>query len=122
MNEAQFDTIYHEHFSYFSFFTVDKVFARHGLTLYDVEEIPTHGGSLRIYACHKEDASKSVDSRVTRLLEQEMAAGLNRVDGYSGFAERVKETKRKLLEFLIAAKRQGKSVAGYGAQARGTRS
>jgi len=119
MAENQFDTIYHEHFSYFSFITAEKIFAAHGLTVFDVEELPTHGGSLRIYARHMEDDSKPVGPRVQELRERELAAGFARLGTYSDFAERVKETKRKLLEFLIRVKREGKSVAGYGAPGKG---
>lgn len=119
MAENQFDTIYHEHFSYFSVITVEKVFAKHGLTVFDVEELPTHGGSLRIYACHTEDASKPIRQRVTDLRAREEAAGFTRLEHYLSFAEKVKETKRKLLTFLIAARGEGKSIAGYGAAAKG---
>lgn len=119
MEENQFDTIYHEHFSYFSFVTAEKIFAAHGLTLFDVEEVPTHGGSLRIYGCHAEDSSKPVTARVTALRNREVSAGYLRLDTYSRFAEQVKETKRKLLEFLIQAKRSGKQIAGYGAPGKG---
>ena len=119
MRENQFDTIYHEHFSYFSFLTVQQVFAKHGLALFDVEEIPTHGGSLRIFARHAEDADKAVAARVADLLARERAAGLDRIDAYRAFDEQVKETKRRLLEFLIGAKRAGKRIAGYGAPAKG---
>lgn len=119
MEENQFDTIYHEHFSYLSFTTASKVFARHGMTLFDVEELPTHGGSLRIYAKHTEDASTPVSEAALRLLQRESAAGLGAIETYSAFAERVKETKRGLLEFLVAAKREGKAIAGYGAPAKG---
>lgn len=119
MLENQFDTIYHEHFSYFSFLTVEKVFARHGLTLFDVDELPTHGGSLRIYARHAEDGSKPDGERMEDLKRRERGAGLERLETYAGFAEQVKETKRNLLEFLIAVKRAGKTVAGYGAPAKG---
>ncbi len=119
MAENQFDTIYHEHFSYFSLIAVEKVFARHGLTLFDVEEIPTHGGSLRIYARHAEDAARPVGPRVQDLRAREEAAGLNRLEPYGAFAEKVKETKRGLLAFLIAAKKEGKKVAAYGAAAKG---
>ncbi|MET1084746.1 MAG: class I SAM-dependent methyltransferase [Burkholderiales bacterium] len=119
MQENQFDTIYHEHFSYFSFFVVEKVFAHHGLTLFDVEELPTHGGSLRIYARHTENATVPVFGRVEALREREFEAGLSRVECYDSFAEQVRETKRKLLEFLIAAKRAGKQVVGYGAPGKG---
>lgn len=119
MEENQFDTIYHEHFSYFSFITSEKIFAAHGLTLFDVEELPTHGGSLRIYARHAQDDSKPVGPRVTELRQREIAAGFAEMATYSDFAEQVKETKRKLLEFLIRAKREGKKVAGYGAPGKG---
>jgi len=115
----QFDTIYHEHFSYFSFITVEKVFSAHGLTLYDVEEVPTHGGSLRIYARHVDDASRAVSDRVTELRAREEAAGFTRLEHYFSFTEKVKETKRRLLEFLIDAKRSGKSIVGYGAPGKG---
>jgi hypothetical protein len=119
MADNQFDTIYHEHFSYLSFFSVEKVFAAHGLTLFDVEELPTHGGSLRIYARHTEDTSKPVSARATELRERELRDGVNRLDFYSSFAEQVKETKRSILEFLIGAKRAGKTVVGYGAPGKG---
>jgi hypothetical protein len=119
MTENQFDTIYHEHFSYFSFVTAEKIFAAHGLTLFDVEELSTHGGSLRIYGRHKEDSSKPVTERVNELRKREVDAGYLRLDTYSRFAEQVKETKRKLLEFLIQAKRNGKKIAGYGAPGKG---
>ncbi len=119
MAENQFDTIYHEHFSYFSFLTVEKIFARHGLVLFDVDELPTHGGSLRIYAIHAENKAKPVAASVTMLKQREREAGLERLETYAGFAEQVRETKRQLLEFLIGAKRAGKTVAGYGAPAKG---
>ena len=119
MEENQFDTIYHEHFSYFSYLTVEKIFTTHGLTLFDVDEIPTHGGSLRIYARHAEDLSRPVQPAVGELRLREEHAGLNRLETYGAFEEQVKETKRKLLEFLITVKRQGKSVAGYGAPGKG---
>jgi len=119
MEENQFDTIYHEHFSYFSFLTVEKIFASHGLTLFDVEELPTHGGSLRIYVRHDADSSKPIGPRVAELLLREESAGYARLETYSRFAEQVKEIKRKLLEFLIQAKRGGKKIVGYGAPAKG---
>lgn len=119
MEQNQFDTIYHEHFSYFSFLTVQKIFAAHGLTLFDVQELPTHGGSLRIFARHAEDSTKPVGPRVTELHAREESAGYARLETYSRFAEQVKETKRKLLEFLINAKRNGKKIAAYGAAAKG---
>jgi hypothetical protein len=115
----EFDTIYHEHFSYLSFTTVETVFAAHGLTLYDVEELPTHGGSLRIYARHAEDSSQAVSRRAKDLRSREEAAGFTRLETYFSFTEKVKETKRKLLDFLIRAKRERKSVAAYGAAAKG---
>lgn len=119
MAEDQFDTIYHEHYSYFSFATVRKVFSAHGLTLFDVEELPTHGGSLRIYARHDEDASKPVGERVADLLAREEAAGLGKLETYRSFGERVQRVKWGLLRFLIASKEAGKSIAGYGAPAKG---
>jgi hypothetical protein len=119
MDEDQFDTIYHEHYSYFSFATVRKVFAAHGLTLFDVEELPTHGGSLRIYARHDEDASKPVGKRVAALLAGEEAAGLGRLETYRSFGERVQRVKWGLLRFLIETREAGKSIAAYGAPAKG---
>ena len=119
MAEHQFDTIYHEHFSYFSFTTAVRIFAAHGLTAFDVEEIPTHGGSLRFYARHAEDASHPVGERVRELLAREASAGFKKLDCYAAFDEQVKETKRKLLAFLIKARREGKSIAGYGAPGKG---
>ena len=115
----QFDTIYHEHFSYFSLLTVEKVFAEFGLTIFDVEEIPTHGGSLRIYARHDSDTSKPVHENVGILRDREVEAGFMDTGTYTNFAEQVKETKRKLLSFLIETKRMGKTVVGYGAPAKG---
>lgn len=117
--ENQFDTIYHEHFSYFSLITTELIFAAHGLTVFDVEELPTHGGSLRIYARHQAEGDRPVTERLRALRERELAARFDRLETYGGFPERVKETKRKLLEFLIEAKRKGKSVAGYGAPGKG---
>ncbi|MEP0919140.1 class I SAM-dependent methyltransferase [Leptolyngbya sp. DQ-M1] len=119
MEENQFDTIYHEHFSYLSFMAVQRIFAHHGLTLFDVQEIPIHGGSLRIYARHTEDTSKPVGDRVIELLEREKAAGFDKLETYAHFTEQVKETKRRLLEFLITAKQKGKTIAGYGAPGKG---
>lgn len=118
IQENQFDTIYHEHFSYFSFCTAEKILARHGLTIYDVEELSTHGGSLRIYAAHAEDG-KSPSARVPELREREMQAGIRDIGTYTRFSEQVRETKRALLEFLIQAKRQRKKIVGYGAPAKG---
>lgn len=115
----QFDTIYHEHFSYLSLLTVEKIFASHGLTLFDVEELSTHGGSLRIYACHQEDTAKPTSQSLRELRVKEEATGFSKIESYFPFAEKVKETKFKLLEFLITAKRQGKAIAGYGAPGKG---
>jgi len=119
MAESQFDTIYHEHFSYLSFVSAERIFAAHGLTLFDVEELPTHGGSLRIYARHTEDASRPLTPGACALRQREVDAGLLRVETYAHFGEQVKEVKRKLLEFLIEAKRAGKTVVGYGAPGKG---
>lgn len=119
MAENQFDTIYHEHFSYFSLLTVDKIFTKHGLALFDVEELPTHGGSLRIYARHAEDKSKPVGARVMDLIAREKEAGLACLESYLSFGEMVQETKRGLLDFLIAAKRRKEVIVGYGAPAKG---
>ncbi|MEM6632787.1 MAG: class I SAM-dependent methyltransferase [Bacteroidota bacterium] len=115
----QFDTIYHEHFSYLSWIAVERIFAHHGLTLFDVEELPTHGGSLRIYARHAENHSLPVTSRAMEMKEREIEAGLNTLDTYTSYTEKVKETKRKILEFLITAKREGKKIVGYGAPGKG---
>jgi hypothetical protein len=114
-----FDTIYHEHFSYLSLSTVETIFTKHGLTVFDVEKIDTHGGSLRVYARHTEDSSKSVDPRVAEMKKREAHAGHGRLAYYQSFGEQVKETKRKLLEFLIGVKRAGKTVACYGAPGKG---
>jgi len=119
MEQNQFDTIYHEHFSYLSFSTVERIFAAHGLTLFDVEELPTHGGSLRIYARHEENTAKPVGSAVVELRAREQATGFEKIETYSRFAEQVKETKRRLLEFLIQAKQSGKTIVGYGAPGKG---
>jgi SAM-dependent methyltransferase len=119
MEKNQFDTIYHEHLSYFSLIAVRHLFDRHGLTIFDVEELSTHGGSLRIYACHREEEQKRTGERVTDLLSREKTAGFKTVEPYLVFGEQVKRTKRKLLEFMIAAKEQGKSIVGYGAPAKG---
>ena len=119
MRHNQFDTIYHEHFSYFSFLTAEQVFQAHGLTLFDVDELPTHGGSLRIYARHAEDATQPVSEAVAALRARERAAGLAGLDAYAGFGRQVEETKRKLLAFLIGARQNGQRVAGYGAPGKG---
>jgi hypothetical protein len=115
----QFDTIYHEHFSYFSFLTAERIFAAHGLVLFDVEELPTHGGSLRIFARHADDAARPISERVLEMRERETRQRLHEIEGYTSFAAQVEETKRALLDFLIGAKRAGKTVAGYGAPGKG---
>ncbi|HVW26664.1 MAG TPA: class I SAM-dependent methyltransferase [Polyangiaceae bacterium] len=117
--ENQFDTIYHEHFSYFSLVTVEKIFAAHDMTIFDVEELWTHGGSLRIYARPAADTSRPVSKRVLELRQREEAAGYLDIQHYVRFEEQVRETKRKLLELLISLKREGKKIAGYGAPGKG---
>jgi hypothetical protein len=117
--EKQFDTIYHEHFSYFSFTTARRVLAHHGLTVFDVEELPTHGGSLRLWARNREDASRPVGGAVRELLEREAKAGLLDTVTYLSFASAVEEVKAGLLGFLLRARREGRSVVGYGAPAKG---
>lgn len=119
MEQNQFDTIYHEHFSYFSLITVEKIFAYHGLTLFDVEELSTHGGSLRIYGKHDRNQKFAVSDRLSILKEKERQAGLDRVETYLQFRDRVIATKRKLLNFLIEVKNAGKTIVGYGAPAKG---
>jgi SAM-dependent methyltransferase len=119
VEQCQFDTIYHEHISYFSFCSVQRVFAHHGITLFDVEELPTHGGSLRIYGRHTEDESKPVSDRVLELRHREQKQGYEGIDLYDRFAETVRETKRALLTFLVDAKRAGKQIVAYGAPAKG---
>jgi SAM-dependent methyltransferase len=119
IQENQFDTIYHEHFSYFSLLVAEQVFAAHGLRVFDVEELWTHGGSLRLFICHEEDAAQPTHDRVGALIGRERDEGLHRLDAYESFAEQVRETKRKLLSFLIAAKRAGKRIAAYGAPGKG---
>ena len=118
IQETQFDTIYHEHFSYFSLVSVERFFGEHGLRLYDVEELRSHGGSLRIYACH-EDSSFEASEQLVELRAREDAAGLRELDTYTSFGTRVRVLKRELLEFLLQAKRDGRVVVGYGAAAKG---
>jgi SAM-dependent methyltransferase len=115
----QWDTIYHEHFSYFSFLTASAVFSAHGLRLFDVEELPTHGGSLRIYGAHADDADKPESDAARELAERERAAGYERVETYLGFGRRVEQDKRAILRFLIELKQQGLRIAAYGAPAKG---
>ena len=115
----QFDTIYHEHFSYLSWVTVERIFAHHGLTLFDVEELPTHGGSLRIYARHTENDALPITPAAQELRRREIADGFETLERYHGFGEQVKRTKNRLLGFLIEAKEQGKKIVGYGAPGKG---
>ena len=120
VEEHQFDTIYHEHFSYFSFLTASRIFAHHGLRLFDVEELPTHGGSLRIYGCHADDGTKpTLTDRASELLDRERTAGYADLALYEAHAHDVPAEKRDILSFLIELKRDGASIAGYGAPAKG---
>jgi SAM-dependent methyltransferase len=119
MEERQFDTIYHEHFSYFSFSAVERVFAHHGITLFDVEELSTHGGSLRIYGRHTEASSSTVDPCVDELRAREKRLGFDTLEHYLGFNREIWKIKRDLLRFLIQAKAECKTVVGYGAPAKG---
>jgi hypothetical protein len=118
IRDVQFDTIYHEHFSYLSLTAVEAVFAATGLRAFDVEELPTHGGSLRLYACRAGAAHRETE-RLVALRAKERAAGLDRLDAYRGFAPRVEAVKRDFLAFLAAARAEGKRVAAYGAAAKG---
>jgi 2-polyprenyl-3-methyl-5-hydroxy-6-metoxy-1,4-benzoquinol methylase len=119
IEDNQWDTIYHEHFSYFSFLTVSRVFAAHGLRLFDVEELPTHGGSLRVYGCHEDDADKADSERATALRQRERAAGFEQLDVYTRYGARVIADKRQILELLIGLKDDGQRLVGYGAPAKG---
>jgi len=119
LNQVQFDTIYHEHFSYLSLTVVEKIFAQHGLRVFDVEELPTHGGSLRVYACHAADGSRPAADSVSALLERERLAGLQELATYERFQDRIERVKVHLLQFLIRAWEAKKSVVGYGAPAKG---
>jgi SAM-dependent methyltransferase len=119
ISENQWDTIYHEHFSYLSFSTVSRVFAAHGLRLFDVEELPTHGGSLRIFGCHDDDAAKPQSERAVELLAREDAAGLSSLDTYLAYGARVIADKQQILSTLIEIVRAGKRICGYGAPAKG---
>jgi 2-polyprenyl-3-methyl-5-hydroxy-6-metoxy-1,4-benzoquinol methylase len=115
----QFDTIYHEHFSYLSFTTVTNIFAVHGLMMFDVEELSTHGGSLRIFAAHETDTNKKRSPRVNELLERERNKGMTTPSWYGGFQAKADKVKNELLKFLIEQQQAGKRVAGYGAAAKG---
>ncbi|AZO96315.1 methyltransferase domain-containing protein [Halocella sp. SP3-1] len=119
IKENQFDTIYHEHFSYFSFIVVNKILKKHGLEIFEVEEIPTHGGSLRIYAKHIEDNTKLVKSSVEDLFTKEKDFGIDKIKTYDKFTEKVKQSKRNILKFLIDLKNKDKMIVGYGAPAKG---
>lgn len=114
----QFDTVYHEHFSYLSLLAVDRIFATAGLRIFDVEELPTHGGSLRVYGCHDEAEHSQVNS-VAALMDQERASGMDRDEFYLAFQTQADDVKNDFLRFLLLAKAEGKSVAGYGAAAKG---
>jgi len=115
----QFDTIYHEHFSYFSFLTVQKIFSYHKLTIFDVEELPTHGGSLRIYAKHEEDGTKPITKNVENLNQKEVDFGLNNILNYEKFQEKIEKIKKNLRDFFLKAMKERKKIAGYGAPAKG---
>ena len=119
VDKNQFDTIYHEHFSYLSFYSVQQIFESQGLVMFDVEELPTHGGSLRIYAKHKEDNSKPIGKNVALLLEKEAAKGMKTMAYYHNFQQRALKVKMDLISFLIEQKRAGKRVGAYGAAAKG---
>lgn len=119
IEHVEFDTIYHEHYSYISLYAIEQVFSRHGLRLYDVEQLPTHGGSLRIFAAHANRSDLEDSALLRQLRAQESAAGLADLPTYLRFAERVERCRRSLLEFLAAAKREGQTVAAYGAAAKG---
>jgi len=119
INNNQFDTIYHEHFSYLSFYTVKQIFESAWLKLFDVEELPTHGGSLRIYATHAENNLQPVTKNVKALLDKELNFGINKIEYYSGFTHKAFKAKTQLLEFLIEQKKQNKKVVAYGAAAKG---
>jgi SAM-dependent methyltransferase len=119
IEHVEFDTIYHEHFSYISLYAIERVFARHGLRIYEAEELPTHGGSLRIFAAHAARDGLVDGSRLRSLRAREAEAGLADLATYERFAERVEVCRRSLLEFLARAKREGKTVCAYGAAAKG---
>jgi SAM-dependent methyltransferase len=119
MDGNQFDQIYHEHFSYFSALTAEKIFAAHGMRIFDIEELWTHGGSLRIFACHAGDETHPTSAAALAVMRREIDAGLDRLETYANFGEQVRITKRKLLSFLIEAKNGGKSIVGYGAPGKG---
>jgi len=119
IQENQFDTIYHEHFSYLSLLSIEKIFDRHGLKIFDLDEVVTHGGSLRIYATHIDSIAHKISNTVSAIKEREKNACFDRVSGYLGFEVCVNKVKRDLLNFLNKAKEDGKSIVGYGAAAKG---
>ena len=119
IKNSQFDTIYHEHFSYFSLFTIIQLFEKHELHIVDVDELSTHGGSLRIYASHKNSLIKSNIANINLVLEKEAQMKLNEIFGYSGFQDKTNKIKNELLKFLIEQKQKGKTIAAYGAAAKG---
>ena len=119
VNHSQFDTIYHEHYSYLSLIAVQKIFLANGLEVFDVEEISTHGGSLRVYAQKKEKGQQKISDRVTRLIEKEKNAGVDTLSFYEGFQSKINTVKNQMLEFLIKASSEKKIVVGYGAAAKG---
>ncbi len=119
MEHNQFDTIYHEHFSYFSYLTIEKIFTHHGLSLFDVEELKTHGGSFRIYIQHRENSDNSISDNITRIKLREKNHGLDKLDSYHSFSKKIKEIKYLLHQFLTKIKQSGKSIAAYGAPAKG---
>ncbi len=119
IQQNQFDTIYHEHFSYFSLLAVEKIFAHHGIVLFDVEQLPTHGGSLRIYGRHQENQERPIGENIDRLKLAERSAGLEEIATYHGFASQIQAIKRQLLTFLMQAQERGQQVVGYGAPAKG---
>jgi len=115
----QFDTIYHEHFSYFSLLTVQKIFSFHGMTIFDVEELTTHGGSLRIFAKHEENATHPIDKKVKTIIKNEEEFGLGSISTYESFSDRAKNVKKNLLDFITTKKKEGKMIVCYGAPAKG---
>ena len=119
VKQRQFDTIYHEHFSYFSFYTIEKIFSYHGLKIFDVKELKTHGGSLRIYGCHIEDSTKLISKNVDRLRNNEIVEGISKVEYYTNFQEEIFALKREILDFFIKAKEKNKIICGYGAPGKG---
>lgn len=119
VEENQFDTIYHEHFSYLSLYAVKRIFWRQGLEIFDVEKLPTHGGSIRIFAKHQENSSITISENVEDMLKAEIQQGINKIDYYSGFQEKINKIKYDTLSFLIEEKSKGKKIIGYGAASKG---